>query len=321
MAKQFLGFLCPNRRKHREPHFISVFVFVITTVNFVLSQTSVADCILNIQSSSSSNSSSCEASNWGGFINSCCGVVFDEYLHGLGWLANKTGQIYLNPTEQRNCLTSKKSIDENISACGIEKLTSGGGAGGCSDYTVTDVIGKLGNRMKNLGEDCGLLGLDGTSGQACSECFRRWEEIGTASDNGRNLMKVEANVCRFAVLVTLTSSRIDDDKWVRAVYDCLGGQGHLSLGEVLNVFFVNLFMQPNSISFLLLYSHPSCSTLPDLFLFPLQMKREAHLVMLSREAHLVMISSPAQVTFHLQKSTVPCLILSFLRFINMESFS
>lgn len=78
----------------------------------------------------------------------------------------------------------------------------------------------------------GLLGLDGTSGQACSECFRRWEEIGAAADNGRELMKVEANVCRFAVLVTLTGNRIDGEKWVHAVYDCLGGQGRLSLGEV-----------------------------------------------------------------------------------------
>lgn len=207
---------------------VSVFVFLITTVNYVLSQTSVTDCILNIQFSSSSNSSNCEASNWGGFINSCCGAVFDEYLHGLGRLANKTGQIYLNPTEQRNCLISMKSKDENISACGIEKLTSG--AGGCSDYAVTDVIGKLGYRLKNFGDDCGLLDLDGTSGRACNGCFRRWEEIGTASDNGRELVKVEANVCRFAVLVTLTSNRIDDEKWVRAVYDCLGGQGRLSLG-------------------------------------------------------------------------------------------
>lgn len=149
MAKHVLGFPCPNRRNHS----ISVFVFEITTVNFVLSQTSVSNnCILNIQfSSSSSNSSNCEASNWGGFINSCCGAVFDEYLHGLGRLANQTGQIYLNLTEQRNCLTSMKSVDENISACGIEKFTSG--AGGCSDYTVTDVFGKLGNRLKILGED------------------------------------------------------------------------------------------------------------------------------------------------------------------------
>ncbi|KAE8023443.1 hypothetical protein FH972_009135 [Carpinus fangiana] len=198
MAKHVLGFPSPNRHKHRESHFILVFVFVITTVNFVLSQTSVTDnCILNLHfSSSSSSSSNCEASNWGGFINSCCGAVFDEYLRGLGRLANQTGQICLNPTEQRNCLTSMKSIDENISACGFEKFTSG--AGSCSDNTVTDVFGKLGNRLKNLGEDW-TFGF-------------RWN-------------------IRFAVLVTITGNRIDDEKWVHAVYDCLGGQGRLSLDK------------------------------------------------------------------------------------------
>ncbi|KAG7979601.1 hypothetical protein I3843_05G138700 [Carya illinoinensis] len=168
------------------------------------------------------NSSKGEASNWGGFINNSCGAVFDEYLHALGRLANQTGQIYLNFTEQGNCLGSMKGIDANITGCGIEKLTSG--AGGCSDYEVKDVNMKLQNRLKILGEGCEGLDLDGKSGQACSECFRRWKEIGSASDNGRESMKVDADVCRFEVLLTLTSSRVDDEKWVKATYDCLGGQ-------------------------------------------------------------------------------------------------
>ncbi|XP_042979991.1 uncharacterized protein LOC122310181 [Carya illinoinensis] len=172
------------------------------------------------------NGSKGEASNWGGFINNSCGAVFDEYLHALGRLANQTGQIYLNFTEQGNCLGSMKGIDANITGCGIEKLTSG--AGGCSDYEVKDVNIKLQNRLKILGEGCEGLDLDGKSGQACSECFRRWKEIGSASDNGRESMKVDADVCRFEVLVTLTSSRIDDEKWVKATYDCLGGQ-HVSI--------------------------------------------------------------------------------------------
>ncbi|KAG2707523.1 hypothetical protein I3760_05G151100 [Carya illinoinensis] len=174
------------------------------------------------------NGSKGEASNWGGFINNSCGAVFDEYLHALGRLANQTGQIYLNFTEQGNCLGSMKGIDANITGCGIEKLTSG--AGGCSDYEVKDVNIKLQNRLKILGEGCEGLDLDGKSGQACSECFRRWKEIGSASDNGRESMKVDADVCRFEVLVTLTSSRIDDEKWVKATYDCLGGQ-HVSIAS------------------------------------------------------------------------------------------
>lgn len=82
MAKHNLDFLCSNRIKYRQPHsLILLFVFV-STVNSVLSQTPVTDCILQL--SSPLNSSNCEAGNWGGFINNCCSVVFDDYLDALG---------------------------------------------------------------------------------------------------------------------------------------------------------------------------------------------------------------------------------------------
>lgn len=122
-----------------------------------------------------------------------------------------------------------KIRDPSISDCGTEKLTSG--AGGCSDYAVTDVDTKLGNRLKNFGEGCNLLNSDGTSSQACSDCLWGWEEIVAASDSARESTKFEADVCRFAALVALTSNKIDDTKWIDAVYGCLGGQV-LSKGEV-----------------------------------------------------------------------------------------
>lgn len=206
MAKHSLGVLFSDQTINRKSHSsVIVFLLLIITVNFGFSQTSATDCILNIQFSTSLNSSKGEARNWGGFINNICGAVFVEYLDALGRLANQTGQIYLNLTEQGNCLDSMKGVDENIMASGIEKLTSG--TGGCSDYAVKDVNIKLRNRLKNLGDGCEGLDLEGKSSQACSECFRRWKEIGARSDNGRKSMKVEADVCRFAVLVTLTNTR------------------------------------------------------------------------------------------------------------------
>ena len=195
-------------------------------MNSLLSQTPVTDCILLL--SSPLNNSNCEACNWGGFINNCCSVVFDDYLDALGRQANQTGQIFLNSTEQNKCLNSMKTRDPSISDCGIE-LTSG--AGGCSDYAVTDVDTKLGNRLKIFGEGCKLLNSDGTSSQACCDCLRGWEEIVAASDSGRESTKLEADVCRFAALVTLTSNKIDDTTWIDAVYGCLGGHA-LSKGVV-----------------------------------------------------------------------------------------
>ena len=76
----------------------------------------------------------------------------------LGKRANQIGQIFLNSTEQIDCLVSMKTIEGDVLNCGVEKLSSG--AGRCSGYSVTDVENKLGNRLRTLGEDCKVLGLD-----------------------------------------------------------------------------------------------------------------------------------------------------------------
>ncbi|PQM40952.1 putative LRR receptor-like serine/threonine-protein kinase [Prunus yedoensis var. nudiflora] len=216
MAKLISSFLC------RHNPMILVFIF-LSALNFVFSQTPDVECVIDIQASSSWRNSSCEAGNWGGFISNCCEVVFDDYLYALGQRANQTGKLFLNSTEQTNCLVLMKGIKEDVLSCGIEKLTSG--AGGCSDYTRLDVFNNLRNTMESLEEDCKLLGTAEISYQVCSACLKRWEEIVASSDNERGPSKVEANICGFAVLVSLTSKRIDDKDFVQALYECLGDQG------------------------------------------------------------------------------------------------
>ncbi|KAF3431744.1 hypothetical protein FNV43_RR26480 [Rhamnella rubrinervis] len=120
-----------------------------------------------------------------------------------------------------------KSAEEDVLGCGIEKLTSG--ASSCSDYTIIDVVNNLGNTLKRFDEDCNLLGSAGRSDQACSACLKRWKEIVRSSNNGMDLSKAEAEVCSFAVLVTMTSSRIGNKNWIQALYECLGDQD-LSIG-------------------------------------------------------------------------------------------
>ncbi|CAN6727206.1 unnamed protein product [Malus baccata var. baccata] len=117
-----------------------------------------------------------------------------------------------------------KGIKDDVLSCGIDKLTSG--AGGCSDYTKVDVFDNMRNTLENLDEDCKLLGTGEKSeqDQACSACLRRWEEIVASLENESSSSKLEADTCGFAVLVTLTSRRIDDENWVSALYECLGDQ-------------------------------------------------------------------------------------------------
>ncbi|XP_061991007.1 probable receptor-like serine/threonine-protein kinase At4g34500 isoform X2 [Rosa rugosa] len=222
MARLISIFCSYSQMKYRRvpPLLILVLVF-LTALNFVVSQAPGAVCVLDIQQSSSWSSSSCEAGTWGGFVSNCnCGAAFDDYLSALGRRANHTGrQLFLNSTGQENCLDLMKSIKSDVFSCGIDKLTSGGG--GCSDYTKLDVVHNLGSTLQDLGEDCKLLGTAGISDQACSSCLRKWEEI-IASSDSRESSKVEATICGFAVLVSLTSNRIHDKNWVQAVYQCLG---------------------------------------------------------------------------------------------------
>ncbi|KAM1741550.1 hypothetical protein ACFX13_011755 [Malus domestica] len=228
MAKLLLNFHCLNPMKYHKP--IVLFLF-LSALNFSFSQTPDIKCVLDVQDSSAWRGTSCEEGNWGGFISNCCGAAFDDYLYALGHKANRTGhrtprtvQLFLNSTEQTNCLISMKGIKDDVLSCGIDKLTSG--AGGCSDYTKVDVFDNLRNTLENLDEDCKLLGTGEKSeqDQACIACLRRWEEIVASSENESSSSKLEADICGFAVLITLTSRRIDDKNWVTALYECLGDQ-------------------------------------------------------------------------------------------------
>ncbi|KAK3018285.1 hypothetical protein RJ639_003553 [Escallonia herrerae] len=120
----------------------------MTTVNFAVSQPPATDCILNVRISSSSSNSNCRDGNWGGFLNNnCCGGAFDEYLYALAQRANQTGQVFLDSTDQRNCLTTLKSEETDNMGCGIEKLTSGSGE--CSDFSVNEVNDRLGKELRS----------------------------------------------------------------------------------------------------------------------------------------------------------------------------
>ncbi|KAL2559745.1 nodulation receptor kinase-like [Forsythia ovata] len=192
----------------------------------IASQTSANECVLDFNVPSVWNDSNLNAGNWDEFLNdSLCATPFVRYMYSLGRRANQTRLIFLNKTEQKDCMDTLKSEEKNVFSCGIEKLTRGS-PGGCSDYSVTDVVNKLGSTLKSLGENCKLLGSDGESSEACGYCLRRWEEMGALSSNNssNDTMKIEANICRFAVLISLTSQRMYDVEWLQSIYNCLGNK-------------------------------------------------------------------------------------------------
>ncbi|KAJ1376054.1 Serine/threonine-protein kinase, active site [Sesbania bispinosa] len=156
--------------------------------------------------------------------DSSCGAAFDAYLYALGHRANQTGKVFLDSTEQRNCLSIKSFKDNTIFGCGIENLTSG--AGGCSDFLVADVRNKLGNELRSLDENCKLNTSGNKWEQSCPSCLRTWKTIGGIDSRKTNIIaeKTEPDLCRIAILVTMISRKIENEIYVHTVLRCLGTQ-------------------------------------------------------------------------------------------------
>ncbi|XVF58100.1 hypothetical protein PTKIN_Ptkin07bG0035500 [Pterospermum kingtungense] len=201
--------------KHPKPVPIVCIFILITTVKLSVSQPSTTNCSLELKYIASS-SSSYEGGDWGGFLNQNCSSAasFTGYLYALGTRANKTGMIFLNYSEQTSCLSSMKRLEKDAFGCGIEKLTRGGG--GCSEYSIDDVANKLGDGLRSLSENCRFLSSDWLD-KSCGSCARSWNDIAWEHSNWKG---AESMVCRFAVLVSLTSSRIGDENNER-IYECL----------------------------------------------------------------------------------------------------
>ncbi|XP_073032145.1 uncharacterized protein [Primulina eburnea] len=190
------------------------------------------ECVLNMEIPSYGNGSNIIGGNWDGFLTSeSCGSQFKRYLYGLANHANKTEKIFLNITRQKDCLN-------DVSSCGFDKLTSG--AGGCSDYTVTDVVSNFGIALESLNQGCENIDLDGDYEKECGTCFGTWERIVVSDDRSNVSTKEETDICKFSLLISLTSRRIQDSGWIQSIYACLGNGVHIDDQErnVKKVMFV-----------------------------------------------------------------------------------
>ncbi|KAJ8775334.1 hypothetical protein K2173_020338 [Erythroxylum novogranatense] len=202
---------------------ISIFLLLIT-VRSAVSRPPEITCGLGVHVGSAGTNSTCMEGNWGGFLEkNCCGSVFQSYLSTLGQRANRTGLIFLQASEQTSCLESIRIVEDDVFSCGIQKLTSGGG--GCSDFSVADVTDKLGDELKSLNEHCDLAGSDAVWNDSCSSCVNSWRKIdATPVLSNSETPDIETDVCRFALLISLISTRIDDKPYVQRVYKCLKDQ-------------------------------------------------------------------------------------------------
>lgn len=132
--------------------------------------------------------------------------------------------MYLNSTQQTNCLT--KMNDEgngiDVSGCGVEKLTKTGSS--CSDFTVDDVNMKFGDKLRKLSYNCQFQDTADKRGHLCEFCVNSWKDIKEVRSKNDKYAKAESDICRFAVLVSLTSTRIIDQAWLRKLYNSISNQ-------------------------------------------------------------------------------------------------
>ncbi|KAK1383774.1 proline-rich receptor-like protein kinase PERK3 [Heracleum sosnowskyi] len=169
--------------------------------------------------------------DWGGFLNkNSCAGPFEEYLYALAWHTSQTGDIFLNSDEQSDCLTTINGPGTDDVGCGIEKLTKGGG--GCSDFSVKDVNNRLGDDFRSMKEKCELEDQGKNQDQSCGSCLRSWEGIKGTYFGNDEPTESESYMCKFAVLVSLISTKIDDEIWIHKTFGCLMDQNQTPMKEV-----------------------------------------------------------------------------------------
>ncbi|XP_076928613.1 putative serine/threonine-protein kinase PBL28 [Bidens hawaiensis] len=166
----------------------------------------MSQCPLEFKNITSALNSTCEEGTWNDFLqDECCKEPFNIYLDALALRANQTGKIYLNATEQTSCLNKIKDTITDVSTCGFDKLTMTNGVKGCSGLMVQDVVNKLGDDVIGLSTSCSLFDHGSSGGywkRACGKCVKSWKEIQGTEGGDR-----DADLCRFAVLTSLTNLR------------------------------------------------------------------------------------------------------------------
>ncbi|KAI3974293.1 hypothetical protein MKX01_030962 [Papaver californicum] len=91
-------------------------------------------------------------------------------------------------------------------------------------FSVADVESSLGSESACLENDCTFSSNNDEQvwNQVCINCMKCWEDMKGSSIHSGEVETTESHVCRFVVLVSLTSKRIDDRRWALLVYRCLG---------------------------------------------------------------------------------------------------
>ncbi|XP_074369309.1 proline-rich receptor-like protein kinase PERK3 [Apium graveolens] len=232
MGEDYLDFYSRYRILHqiRVDHLVSIFAIFTLIGNIECGVSDGSGCILDLGGGISSSFYDASNANgsWGGFLNNnSCARPFEEYLYALAWHTSQTGKIFLNSDEQMKCLTTINRPGVDVLGCGIEKLTRGGG--GCSGFSRNDVDHRLSNEFRSMKENCAFEDQTVKQEQTCGSCLRSWKDIKGLYFDNDEATDSESYICRFAVLVSLTSAKINDEIWIQNTFRCLKDQDQVTI--------------------------------------------------------------------------------------------
>lgn len=204
---------------------------LICTLNSEFSHVFANGCILELGNSSILHTSGCEQGDWGGFLNkNCCTGVFENYLYALGIRANSSGKIYLDSAEQSSCLSRMANAGLKGQGCGFHKFTIS--AVGCSNFFVSEVNQRFERNVRNLRESCDFKEVDEVWDHTCISCLKSWkDQMQVTQANSGAFTDMDSEICRFTMLISLTSTRIRDETWIRNIYSCLRNQQSFNKGK------------------------------------------------------------------------------------------
>lgn len=232
----YLGVACKNGSQ-KLIMMIFYILLLICTLNSGFSHIFANGCILELGNSSIFHTSSCEQGDWGGFLNkNCCTGVFENYLYALGIRANSSGKIYLDSPEQSSCLSRMENAGLKGQGCGFHKFAIS--AVGCSNFSVSEVNQRIERNVRNLRESCDFKGVYEVWDQTCTSCLKSWkDQIEVMQANSSAFTDKDSDICRFTMLISLTSTRIRDETWIRNIYSCLRNQQSFNEGKKIKQFY------------------------------------------------------------------------------------
>ena len=153
-------------------------------------------------------------------MKACCGSALQSLFKAMAIEANHSGSIFLQLAEAKDCSNTFQNLHQssNLAKCELQDLIYSSTAELCSS-TIDAIISFLGiERYNAFRSNCTNLYASNYSDETCFNCVMSYRQSLQALRKGDSS---NGNRCNEALLVSLASSDVDSQNWVRGTFSCL----------------------------------------------------------------------------------------------------